>query len=229
MGLGLKKGQIIYAALLFVLNLFLCLGLPLLSTLTRSGVFVAYLIQYGLEILRLLPPFLMLGAAAEALRPGSFRGALPYFIYYAAINLILQIPSAALAAKDEVYYTFGALLIGYLGNSLFSSACFLLLLLLGYLVFIRQKVRITAERFFGFSDSGARVIALCVVLHVVYSLIREGIDFYCYLYVDPGKMYPSGGDIGDFIFRLVFRLALAVPLFAAARKMQILLQKEEKN
>lgn len=229
MGIGLKRGQIIYAALLFALNLFLCLGLPLLSSLVQSGVFMAYLIQYGLEILRLLPPFLMLGAATCALRPDSLRGALPYFIYYAAVNLLLQIPSAVLAAQGEVYYTVSSLLIGYLVNSFFSSACFFLLLLLGYLLFIRNQQTAPSSRFFDFGNRRVKVITFGTALHIGYSLIRECIDIYRYLYVDPGKMYPSGGDIADFIFRLAFRLVLFFPLFAVARKMQLSLEKDEKN
>lgn len=229
MKINLKRGDRIYGILLFALCLFLCLGLPLLNALIEGGVILAYMIQYTLEIIRLLPPFIMLGAAFQAMKPDDLRPALPYFFYYAGVNLLLQFPSAALAAYNDVTYTVPVLLVGYIINSIFSSACFLLLLVLGYLLFIRAHVGGEAKRFWDLRTTYGRALGFGVLLHVIYSFISEVISIYRYLFVDPGKVYPSGGDVFDFIFRLLFCLVLAFPMYAAGHGMQLCLQKDKKN
>ncbi len=153
---------------------------PLLTYLADERLALTVPLGYLAQALAFIPPFLMIGAVAGKCARTSFGASLAFFAIFAAVDLLGQFPLAYFAYDNALSTPFWLMLLVYLALSLLHSAFFLLLLLLGYLLFARGKASLE-ERFFGFGGSDARMLTLAVLAITLQELVLFVMDFYAHL------------------------------------------------
>ncbi len=153
---------------------------PLLTYLADERLALTVPLGYFAQALAFIPSFLMIGAVAGKCVRTSFGASLDLFAIFAAVDLLGQFPLAYFAYDNALSTPFWLMLLVYLVLSLLHSAFFLLLLLLGYLLFTRGKAT-REERFFGFGGSDARMLTLAVLAIALQELILFIVDFYGHL------------------------------------------------
>ncbi|MBP3437526.1 MAG: hypothetical protein J6K61_06460 [Clostridia bacterium] len=175
-----NKPALIYMGALLSLHLLVCFGVPLYEELKYSENLFAIPLYYLLQLLSWLSPVLMMGVLGYTLCKKQAVSSLFPFFYYVFLNLIFQIPAAFLSEEGVSDSPLLNVLLLSL-NSLFSSLCFFGVLVLAYLLFIRNKKPLHFDTLIATRDTAFRFLGFTVLLHTAYQVILETVDFITYL------------------------------------------------
>ena len=213
----MKQNKRILFFILTVLGFSLleCLLTALLSPLVTESLFVSRVFPYFTRLLAVIPPFLALGAATEAIRVRGLGYATLYIGIYAAHSLLAQIPLSLIVYTESYSAPYGTVLFSHMLSATVTALLFFLFLLLGYAVFM-QSERVSEDTpIFSCRGRDARVILLASAILTLYHGLRELIDFFVYL---RDKLYiVSGEDLLSILFSICFFLALGVFCFFTGR------------
>lgn len=192
-----------------------CVLTALLSPHVADSLFLSRTFPYLARLLAVIPPFLALGAAVEAIRVRGLGYSLLFIGIYAATSLFSQIPLSLIEYSEAYSAPYAILLLSYMLSAAVTALIFLLALLLGYTLFMQSEQVSEDTPLFSLKGRDARVLLLVSGLLTLYHLIREGIDVVLYL---KNKMYIiAGEDILSILFSFCFFLALGAFCFTVGR------------
>ena len=192
-----------------------CLLTALLSPMLEESVFLTRVFPYVARTLAVIPPFLALGAAVDAIRVRGLGYSFLFIGIFAVVTLFSQIPLSLFSYSAADSAPYGILLLSHMVSGIVTVLLFALALLLGYALFM-QNERVSEDTpFFSLAGNDARVLALAATLLTVYHIVREVIDIFVYL---KEHLYIIvGTDLFSMVLSLFFFLALGVFAFVTGR------------
>lgn len=209
-----KHPYLSFSAIMLVFVLLKVLLTPLLTFVADEGLAITVPLAYFTQALAYIPPFLAIGITLCRRTVVPFPEALLYFAIFAGAELIGQFPLSYLAYTESISSPFWLYLLLYLGRSLVNSLFFLLLILLGYLLFVR-KLPLAEKRFWGLGGSDAKGLLLSVLVIASQDVILFIIDFIEYL--DEKLFLLDGIDLLEGLYSLLFIALCALLAFCAGR------------
>ena len=211
----LKKHPYVSFFVLMVLFCAIETGLTRLITLFgEMGLAVVVFLGYFAQLIAVITPFFMIGGVAFLLCERPFFQSLPLFGIFTAVKLFTQFPLSILHYSEDLSSSFGYILLVYLTKELLSCAVLFLILLLGYLLFMRRETTHEVV-FFGFRGSDTRMLSLGVGLITLQHLAVFVTSFLEHL---KEKLWMfDGGDLADLIFSLLFIALRALLAYAIGR------------
>lgn len=210
-----SKRILIFALSVAGFALLECLLTALLSPHISESLFLTRIFPYLARLLAVIPPFLALGAAVNAIRVRGLGYSLLYLGIYAAIALFSQIPLSLISYSEEYSAPYALLLLSYMLSAALTALLLLFALLLGYALFMQSEHPSEDTPLFSVAGRDARMVLLTSSLLTLYHLIREAIDVVSYL---KDKMYIiTGEDVLSMLFSFCFFIALGVFCFFVGR------------
>ena len=192
-----------------------CLLTAFLSPLVEESLFLSRSFPYIARLLAVIPPFLALGTAVEAIRVRGLGYAYIYMGIYAGVTLFAQIPLSLVAYDPSYSAPYAVLLLSYMLSAVVTVALFSLFLLLGYALFMQNETASEDTPIFSLQGKDARVLALGAALLTLYHLILEGIGIVEYINDRLGII--TGEDLFSMAFSILFFSALGVFCFLVGR------------
>ena len=187
---------------------------PLLTLAADEGLAITIPLGYFTQTLAYIPPFLAIGVTLCRMTRDTLPYSLFYFLLFAGVELLSQFPLSYFAYTASITTPFWVYLLLYLARSAVNSLFFLLLIFLGYFLFIR-RVRTSEKGFFGLSGSDAKGLLLSVLVIASQDLVLFIIDFIEYL---ESKLFLLDGiDILEAVFSLFFLALCALLAFCSGR------------
>lgn len=192
-----------------------CVLTALLAPHVSESLFLSRTFPYLARLLAVIPPFLALGAAVEAIRVRGFGYSVLFIGVYAAISLFSQIPLSLIAYSEAYSAPYALFLFSYMLSTAVTALLFFLILLLGYMLFMQSEQVSEDTPLFSLAGRDARVLFLASALLTVYHIIRETVDVAAYI---KDKMsIITGEDILSMLFSYCFFLALGAFCFLTGR------------
>ncbi len=209
-----KHPYIVFGAIMLFFVVFETVITPFMTFFADEGFAITVPLGYVLKAIAYIAPFLMIGAVARQSAERPFSHALLFFVIFAAADLIGQFPLAYEEYTSTISSPFWFLLIVYMIISLLHSSFFLVLLVLGYLLFTKRSESVE-ERFFGTKGSDVRMALLSIVVIALQDLVVFAFSFFEYL---SDKLFLVDSiDILQGIFSLFFVLLCSFIAFCSAR------------
>jgi len=186
---------------------------PILSHLTEEKLAFAVFLYYLTQVLAVIAPFLMMGAAIRASEKG-FGSALPYFFIYLGVRVLLQFPLAIYVYSAELNDPYLFVLFVYELTAILNCLFFFFLLLLGHLLFKGNKTK-REPQFFGFGGKDTRMLWLATLAIAAQKTVLFIISYLEHL---SGKLWIfEGEDAVDALISVLFIAFCTLLSFAVGR------------
>lgn len=192
-----------------------CLLTAILSPYLSESLFLSRTFPFVARVLAVIPPFLALGAAVEAIRVRGLGYSMIFIGIYAMIALLSQIPLSLISYTEDLSAPYALLLFTYMLSAAVTALLLFLALLLGYMLFMQNETTSEDTPILSLEGRDARVLLLVSAILTLYHLIRETIDIVGYIRDQMNIV--SGDDVLSIILTICFFLALGVFCFVTGR------------